>query len=100
MNYSFHPEAEIEFIKAIDFLEDQQGELGFEFSVEVYKSIQRITANPKSWAKVSKSLRRILVHRFPYGLLYHYDSESNHVFIVAVMHLRRRPGYWKDRLEE
>ncbi|WP_199535453.1 hypothetical protein [Rhodohalobacter sp. SW132] len=46
MNYSFHPEAENELTKAIDYFEDQQRELGFEFSVEVYKTVQRVKENP------------------------------------------------------
>ena len=37
MNYSFHPEAEEEFNKAIDYYEEQQAELGLDFSLEVYK---------------------------------------------------------------
>jgi plasmid stabilization system protein ParE len=99
MKTSFHPEAENEFTKAIDYFENQQRELGFEFSVEVYKTVQRIKANPRSWTKVSGTIRRILVQRFPFGILYHYDSESKHIFIVAVMHLRRNPGYWRERLD-
>ncbi len=99
MNFSFHPEAETEFIKAIQYYEEQERELGLDFSMEVYKSVTRILANPESWTKVSNSIRRILVQRFPFGVLYHYDSETDNVFIVAVMHLHREPGYWKKRLE-
>jgi hypothetical protein len=54
MNYSFHPEAEEELIKAIDFYEEQERELGLDFSMEVYQTIQRVIANPKSWTKISK----------------------------------------------
>jgi len=43
-----------------------------------------------------EALRRFLVRRFPYGLL--YRNEPTAIFIVAVMHLRRRPGYWKGRV--
>ncbi len=99
MNYSFHPEAEKEFIKAIQYYEEKERELGLDFSMEVHKSVTRILANPESWTKVSDSIRRILIKRFPFGVLYHYDSESDHVFIVAVMHLRREPGYWEKRLK-
>lgn len=99
MKISFHPEAETEFIKAIQYYEDQQRELGLDFSMEVYKSVQRIITNPESWTNVSNAIRRILVQRYPFGVLYHYDSESDQVFIVAVMHFRRKPDYWKDRLE-
>ncbi len=99
MNYSFHPEAEIEFTKAIDYYEDHQRELGFDFSIEINKTIHRIIANPESWTLVSRSIRRALVHRFPFGVLYHYNPDSDHTFIVAVMHLRREPDYWKQRLQ-
>ncbi len=99
MNFSFHPDAETEFITAIQYYEEQERELGLDFSMEDYNSVTRILANPESWTKVSNSIRRILVQRFPFGVLYHYNSETDHVFIVAVMHLRREPGYWKKRLE-
>lgn len=98
MNYSFHPEAKKELEEAADYLEKQRRGLGFKFSTEVYKSIQRINENPRSWTKISEYLRRILVQRFPYGILYHYDSESFHIYIVAIMHLRRKPEYWKNRV--
>lgn len=97
MNYSFHPEAEKEFIEAIEFYEEQEKELGLDFSIQVYESIQRVTANPESWTRVSKNIRRILLSRFPFGVLYHFDSKEEQIFIVAVMHLRREPDYWRDR---
>jgi len=100
MNYGFHPEAEIELMKALDYFEDQQRELGFEFSMEIFKAIQRIKENPHSWTKVSRTIRRILVQRFPFGILYHYDPDSSYIFIVAVMHLRREPGYWRNRIDK
>lgn len=98
MNYSFHPEAEEEFIKAIDFYEAQERELGLDFSIEVYQAIQRVIANPESWTKRSENIRRILLQRFPFGILYNYDSKAEEIFIIAVMHLRRAPDYWRERL--
>ena len=41
-------------------------------------------------------MRRRMLNRFPYGLL--YAVEADRIIVVAVMHLHRRPGYWKDRL--
>jgi hypothetical protein len=38
----------------------------------------------------------VLVPKFPYGLL--YRIEPARIYIVAVMHLHRRPGYWRSRL--
>jgi len=36
-----------------------------------------------------------MVRRFPFGILYRIEPEQ--IVVVAVMHLRRRPGYWRDR---
>jgi hypothetical protein len=40
--------------------------------------------------------RRKLLSRFPYGLLYHCP-EPDWIKVVAVMHLHRKPDYWRDR---
>jgi len=39
---------------------------------------------------------RFLVHRFPFGILYRIAGDE--IQIVAIMHLRRKPGYWTKRL--
>mgnify|MGYP001552169731 CR=1 FL=1 len=41
-------------------------------------------------------MRRILADGFPYALL--YLDESDTVWIVAVMPLKRDPSYWRHRL--
>jgi hypothetical protein len=69
MSYSFHPEAEHEFFKSIDYYEDQHRELGLEFAAEIYKTIQKIKDHPHSWTTLSKNIQRALVQRFPYGVL-------------------------------
>jgi toxin ParE1/3/4 len=38
----------------------------------------------------------MFVPRFPYALI--YAVEERRVFVVAVAHFRRRPGYWRDRV--
>lgn len=96
MTYSFHPEAEAEFNGAIDYYEARQAGLGYDFAVEVYAAIQRILAYPKAWPVLEGEVRRCQTNRFPYGVL--YAAEEARVFIVAVMHLRRDPDYWKRRM--
>ncbi len=41
-------------------------------------------------------IRRLVLRRFPYKLL--YTVQADHVFVVAVAHQHRNPGYWTDRL--
>jgi len=40
-------------------------------------------------------IRRIILSRFPYKLL--YSVEADHIYIVAVAHLHRAPDYWIER---
>ena len=70
--------------------------LGYEFADEVYRSIDRISANPKAWAKVSKQTRRCVTRRFPYGIVYRLSEDE--ILIVAVMHMHRHPDSWRRRL--
>ena len=70
MKYSFHPEAEKEFLNAIEYYEEREKTLGYDFAVEVYSTIERITNYPKAWPILSKNIRRALVRRYPYGILY------------------------------
>lgn len=95
MKYSFHPEAEIELLKAIDHYDDYEDGFGQDFALEVYSAIERIVTFPEAWTILEEDIRRCLVRRFPYGVL--YSIESNGIFIIAVMHLHREPGYWKAR---
>ena len=95
MNFSFHPEAEGEFLKAIDFYENVEPGLGFDFALEVYSAIQRSAEYPDAWAVLEAEIRRSLVRRFPYGVL--YAKKQNEILIVAVMNLHRDPDYLKER---
>lgn len=95
MNYSFHPDAEDELNSAVNYYEDCRPGLGFEFADEVYLAIERIISYPQAWQSIDGEIRRSLVNRFPFGVL--YSVEKNEIFIIAVMHLHMKPGYWKRR---
>lgn len=96
MNFAFHPEAEAEFLEAIAYYEERAPGLGLDFSAEVRAGIQRILAFPHAWQVLEGEIRRALVHRFPYGVL--YAVEEGRIWIVAVMNLHRQPVYWRERL--
>ena len=96
MTFYFHPDAEIEFNDAVDHYEEKQNDLGLDFAIEVYMTIDRILSFPKAWPIVEGEIRRSLVNRFPYGIL--YSEESGDIFILVVMHLHRDPNYWKYRI--
>lgn len=96
MSYRFHPEAEAELNRSIDYYESIEPGLGYDFALEVYDTIQRVVDFPKAWTLLEGDVRRSLVKRFPYGIL--YSIETDGVFILAVMNLHRAPDYWKHRV--
>ena len=95
MKCSFHPEAEAEFLAAIDYYEGCRKGLGLEFAAEVRSVVARVAAHPRAWPVLAGEVRRSLANRFPYGVLYAEDDEG--ICILAVMHLHRDPDYWKER---
>lgn len=95
MNFSFPPEAEEEFNKAIDYYEAIEPGWGYDFALEVHSTIQRSADFPTAWTVLEGEVRRSLVRRFPYGVL--YSEAPDGIFVIAVMNLHRTPGYWKNR---
>ncbi len=95
-DYQFLPEAEEEMNEAARFYEGRSEGLGEDFLAEVEHTVESMLAFPKGAPVVSKNLRRRILRRFPFGLLYAIEAEK--LVIVAVAHLKRRPGYWKDRI--
>ena len=97
MKFAFHPQAEAELNDAIEYYEEIEPGLGYDFATEVYAAIQRSVTLPKAWPVIDGEIRRSLVSRFPYGVLYAEGDER--IDIVAVMNLHRHPDYWKHRKE-
>lgn len=96
MSFLFHPEAEAEFVAAVDWYEARSPGLGADFAAEIHAAIQRAVSLPLAWPRVDGDIRRVLASRFPYGVL--YAPRGGRIHILAVMHLRREPDYWKQRL--
>ncbi len=58
MTFSFHPEAEEEFRAAIEYYEDHEAGLGYDFSVEVFTAIQNVAAHPHAWPVIEEDIHR------------------------------------------
>lgn len=95
MTFSFHPEAETELFGAMDWYEEQEPDLGPAFAEEATAAFLRISDFPEAWPVLTQDLRRCLLHRFPFGVI--YSIEQDEILILAVMHLHRDPGYWESR---
>lgn len=92
---SFHDLAKVELNEAARFYEAESPGLGEIFLAEAERSVLAIIEHPESSPVVGRSVRRRLLRRFPYGLLYRVRGQE--LRILAVMNLRRRPAYWIGR---
>ena len=96
MTFDFHPEARLEYREAATFYESRRPGLGAGFSMEVEAAIGRILEAPRRWREIEQDVHSCRTRTFPYAIL--YSVEHDLVLIVAVMHLRRKPGYWRGRV--
>ena len=95
MEVSFHRFAEMEMNEAASYYQAERPGLGTSFLKEVDHCIDSIVKFPRSGQIILDPVRRRLLRRFPYGILYTIKPEG--VRILAVMNLKRRPFYWVGR---
>jgi toxin ParE1/3/4 len=89
------PAAFAELREAAKFYEESRKGLGLDFLESVETAFDSIMRHPTLWRRLKGRFRRCLVHGFPYGVIYAVEDDT--VYVAAVMHLRREPGYWERR---
>ncbi len=94
--FTFHPRARVDLRQAVQFYEGETSGLGAEFAAEVRATIEAVLEHPNSGSFTRAGARRKLLVRFPYSLVYLPDTDP--LSIVAVMHHRRDPEYWIERV--
>lgn len=95
LEISVHEQADEEIKAAAVYYESLQSGLGEAFLQELAKGFEQVQSNPLAWEMFDAPIRRYLLRRFPYGIV--YRASTDQIFVLAVMHLRRRPGYWRER---
>lgn len=94
----FLPEADQEMLEAARYYQSLSPGLGDDYIAEVERAVHSIASSPKTWPILEGTLRRRLIKRFPFGVLYRIEPDK--FLIVAVAHLRKKPGYWKKRISQ
>lgn len=77
------------------FYEQSVPGLGLAFASEVRRSINLILAHPEIGGPTGQGFRCLVLRRFPFSVMYRANDSA--VYIIAVAHQHRRPGYWKKR---
>lgn len=79
---------------AVWYHREREG-LGAELRLAVRDAIDGLSAAPERFPTIADGFRRCRVDKFPYGVVDEVHDEQ--IIVVAVMHLHRRPDYWRDR---
>ena len=96
MNIKYLKVAREEFHDAIKYYETQHIGLGKRFQADIKNSISRIKEFPNAYVAVKEKVRRCLLHKFNYSIL--YTINDNHILIIAISHQHRKPDHWVDRV--
>jgi toxin ParE1/3/4 len=95
--HSFHPEARAEYAAAAGYYAQASPDVGERFYREIERLIAEVCEHPHAFREFDPPARRHFGLRFHHALI--YLDEPERVWIVAVMHFKQQPGYWRERLE-
>ena len=96
MNVRLLEPAEQELDEAVAYYNAQVDGLGDAFLVEALRVLGLVKQYPLAWHPLGGGIRRCRLSRFPYGVI--YAPEPDEILVIAVAHMHRLPGHWRDRL--
>jgi plasmid stabilization system protein ParE len=92
----FLPAAEVELLKEVAYYSNVSDGLGIKFAHAVESAVKNAVSNPSSGAPSPKGTRSRPVKGFPFSVV--YRASDTEILVVALMHHRRVPGYWANRI--
>lgn len=91
-------EAMCEFnCSALRYAKVASTDIAEQFINNVEAAITQARGSPEQFRLSSGRARRVRVDHFPYAVMYWFDSAADSIHIVAIAHLHRQPGYWRER---
>ena len=96
MKVIVHPAAAADLNDAATFYAAKANkQLGLALISEFERTVLLVSENPELGVEWILDTRRITLRRFPFSVVYRLYPD--HLFIIAVAHQRRLPGYWRQR---
>ena len=89
------PEAEADLMDTARWYEEQERGLGYEFLRAFRAATAPLRRNPFLYQIVEGEARRVLLRRFPYGVI--YEVHGSDVALLACFHTARDPEEWQRR---
>lgn len=95
MQVDFHPAATIEVSESTNWYSKHSPTAARNFLVAIDVAIATIVDDPERFAYVDERHQACSVTKFPYQIV--FRRTLGRIEVIAVVHARRRPGYWRDR---
>ncbi len=96
MRILFDDLARNEYQDAIEFYELEIQGLGLRFKDEVRRALRNLQKFPTMGSIEKADIRRYILHKFPYKIL--YSNEEKYIYVIAIAHMHREPNYWLNRI--
>jgi plasmid stabilization system protein ParE len=93
-----HPEASEELEEVLQRLADDTLWQAGRFADIYHSALKKICSHPECSHYVWQEFRRFNLRPFSVALIYRH--RENEIFLVALMHERRDPDYWKSRVTD
>lgn len=98
LSFELDEAAEAEIYNIVSYYKQFDRALSSDFIQEFDRAVQRLLDFPKAGSPYLHGTKRIILRRFPYSIVYKiYRDEV--IVVHAVMHMRRKPDYWIERLK-
>lgn len=99
---SLSPEAVQELAEAASWYETRQPGLAIRFLQEIDQAQHAIQSRPLTFPRLANTaidlnIRRALLPRFPYALV--FLELQTEIRVLAIAHAKRHPDYWLNRLQ-
>lgn len=91
-----HSQAQQEINEAFEWYFKRSPKAAEAFLSEIGASLAQIAAHLQLYPVYTKNTRKRVLEKFPYSVIFQEKDEV--IFVVAVAHAKRRPGYWRVRI--
>lgn len=95
MRVIYHPQANREVVEAAYFYDEKRPGLGVDFLDELERVVAHIAKNPNQFAVERGDIRRAMLKRFPYRILFREIDDG--IRVLAIRHHSRHPDSGLDR---
>lgn len=90
-----HAEARRELLEARDYYDERRENYGRLFVDAIEAEFERLVEFPRMGKPLVLGTRRRTVRGWPYSIV--YQPILGGIYVIAIAHHRRKPGYWRKR---